>query len=99
MSDPPKLIESSAYSIMGDILNRCHTTRVNVYLYAWNIIALVGLVVFITVVLYVSYKNKPTPEEIEQRSLRDQEYILSKIRQYKDVRRQLDSRITNLPTL
>ena len=84
---------------MGNILSQCHATRVNVYLYVWNIIGLVGTILFIVVVLYFSYKNKATPEEREQRMQKDQEYILSKIRYYKDVRRQLDSRITNLPVI
>jgi beta-lactamase regulating signal transducer with metallopeptidase domain len=98
--EPPKLIESSAYQIMNDILARCHTNRVNIYLYVWNAAALIGTVAFIAIVLYTCYKSKPSAEEREQKMLRDQDYILSKIRYYKDIRRQMDSRsITGLPTL
>jgi hypothetical protein len=40
----------------------------------------VALFLFLGVFLYVRYKGKPTPEEIEAKKRRQQEYILSKIK-------------------
>jgi hypothetical protein len=45
-------------------------------------------------VLFFSYKNKPTEEEKRKKSLKTQELIISKIRQYKQNNTNL---ITDLP--
>lgn len=80
----PKLIEFGTMEYMQNILSNCHKTRVNIYLYVLNIgvfILFVGGVLFI---LYYSYKSKNTPEETYQKKIREQEYVLSKIKVYKE---------------
>ena len=97
----PRLIEPGSRFYMSELLNKCHENRVNIYLYSLNICVffLFALVVFL--VLYYSYKSKLTPEEEYQKKIKEQEYVLSKIRFYKDHQRSIASKasITELPVL
>ena len=97
----PRLIENSAKSYMSGILNKCHNTRVSIYLYALNIGVLICFVVVVGLVLYYCYKTRLSPQEEYQKKLKEQEYILSKIKVYKEHQRNISSRasITGLPTL
>lgn len=97
----PRLIEYNARSYMSDILNKCHDNRVNIYLYALNIGIFIGFVIIVCLVLYYCYKSKLSPEEEYQKKIKDQEYVLSKIRFYKEHQKNIASRalITELPML
>ena len=97
----PRLIESGAHNYMSGILHSCHSTRVNIYLYALNIGVFVFFVGLTAVVLYYCYRNRLSPEEAYQKQLKEQEYILSKIRYYKEQQRNITSKasITGLPTM
>jgi hypothetical protein len=74
---------------------------VNIYLYALNIGVFVFFVVLTAAVLYYCYKRRLSPEEAYQKQLKEQEYVLSKIRYYKEQQRNIASRasITGLPTM
>jgi len=100
-ANAPRLIEPGSRFYMSELLNKCHENRVNIYLYSLNIgvFILFALVVFL--VLYYSYKSKLTPEEEYQKKIKEQEYVLSKIRFYKDHQRSIASKasITELPVL
>jgi hypothetical protein len=77
----------------------------------YNVILLnVGVFfVFVAVfggILYYLYKTKSTPQENYNKMMKDQEYILSKIRYYQEQKQKIDtaaaqssSSITNLPIL
>jgi len=97
----PRLIEQGAHSYMSNVLNKCHDNRVNIYLYALNTGVLLLFIGITCLILYYCYKTKTTPEENRQKMLKEQEYILSKIRFYKDHQRSIASRasITGLPTM
>ena len=103
MDLPPRLIENSAKNYLLQTLQKCHHNRTAVYYYAFNIGFLVIFAGIVFLVLYNSYKNKLTPYEAEQKMLSDQQYILSKIRWFKDERKLAQegqmSSITNLPFL
>lgn len=100
MEGMPRLIEHGARSYMSEILNKCHENRVNIYLYSLNIGVLFCFCLVVFLVLYYCYKTKLTPEEEYQKKIKDQEYILSKIRFYKDHQRNINnSSITELPVL
>lgn len=100
-SSAPRLIEPLSRSYMSEILSKCHENRVNIYLYSLNIGVLVLFVLVVFLVLYYCYKNKLTPEQEYQKKIKEQEYILSKIRFYKDHQRSIASKssITELPVL
>jgi len=97
----PRLIESGAHNYMSGVLQRCHSTRVNIYLYVLNIGVFFFFMGLTIAILYYCYKNRLTPEEAQQKQLKEQEYILSKIRYYKEQQRNITSRasITGLPTM
>lgn len=99
--DAPHLIETTAKMYMSNVLNKCHENRVNIYLYTLNFSVLILFFLVLGLILYYCYHNKMTPEEIEQKKIKEQEYILSKIRYYKDHQRSISSRasITGLPML
>ena len=99
--DFPKLIDYSTRNYLYQTLSNCHDYRVNLYYYALNIGVFAFFVLIVAAVLYHCYKNKLTDYEREQRNLRDQDYVLSKIRYYqvqsKATQESKMSGITNLP--
>ena len=97
----PRLIEQGAHLYMSSVLHNCHDNRVNIYLYVLNIGILILFISITCLILYYCYKTKTTPEENRQKLLNEQEYILSKIKFYKDHQRSINSRssITGLPTM
>lgn len=97
----PRLIEPSCRSYMSEILNKCHENRVNIYLYSLNIGVFILFVLVVCLVLYYCHRSKLSPEEEYQKKIKEQEYILSKIRFYKEHQRNIASKasITELPVL
>lgn len=97
----PRLIENGARFYMSSVLSGCHSNRVNIYLYALNIGVLIGFLGIVGLVLYYCYKNRLSPAEAYQKQLKEQEYVLSKIRFYKEHQASIASRasITGLPTV
>jgi hypothetical protein len=97
----PHLIESTTKHYIFNTLQQCHNNRVNVYYYALN----VGVFIFIILVfggtLYICSRKKVTDQEKQQKMLKDQQYILSKIRYYQEDKKQRHdsqgSNITDLP--
>jgi len=100
-STMPSLIENSVKDYLYDTLQKCHSNRVNVYYYTLNIGVFLFIVLVFGFALYYSGKNKKSEYEERQKLIRDQEYVLSKIRYYqedKKARREgQTSDITNLP--
>jgi hypothetical protein len=99
--DQPSLIEASAKNYLFNTLKQCHTTRVNIYYYVFNIGIFLLFVAIVGTILYRCSLNKPTDYERHQKMLRDQQYVMSKIKYYKDevvnTENQHISRLTNLP--
>ena len=99
----PRLIENSAKGYLLQTLQKCHYNRTMVYHYAFNIGVLVVFFGIVAMVLYNAYKNKLTPYEANQKMLKDQHYVLSKIKWYQEDRKTANdsqmSPITNLPYL
>ena len=87
---------------LKDILKTCHNYRTNIYYYAFNAFMLFLIIGITWLVLYYCNKQKLSDYEKKQRLIRDQQYILSKIRYYQeDNKKQKEqlSNITNLPGL
>lgn len=97
----PSLIENNTRYYLQQVLKKCNEHRANIYQYALNIGVFVIFVLVVTIVLYCCYKCKRTPEEIREKELKDQAYVLSKIRHYKQERNNIASRasITGLPMM
>lgn len=101
MSDRPQLIESTSKYYMSEILQKCHENRLSIYQYTFNIGIFIIFTTVVGLVLYYCYKSKLNPEEEYQKKIKEQQYILSKIRFYKDQQRVIQSKsdITELPIL
>jgi len=97
----PQLYEPCVKEYMYGVLNKCHENRVSIYMYVLNISVVVVFLGTVGIILLYCYKSKLTPEQQYEKRVRDQEYVLSKIRYYKDQQRVIDSRasITGLPVV
>ena len=96
----PRLIEPGVKNFIYNTLHRCHDTRVTIYSWALNIGILLLFVGIFSAALYYCYRRKLTPEQQYNKMLRDQAYIMSKIRFYQNER--IDhplSSITSLPVV
>ena len=95
----PKLIENSAKNYLYQTLKQCHVNRVTIYYYVYNVGIFILFVSILGVTLYYCSKNKMSDLEKRRKMLYDQQYILSKIRFYKEdlQERNNQSDITNLP--
>lgn len=94
----PQLVEQNVRHHMTDILSKCHSTRVNIYLYLFNFGILVLFLGAFGLILYYCYKRKLTPMEERIKNQKDQEYIVSKIKMYKEHKRMLESKSAYLPS-
>lgn len=96
----PRLIESGFRSTLQDTLSNCHNNRIHIYSIALNAIVLILFVIIVVVTLYYCHRSKPTAYELQQKILRDQQYVLSKIRFYQAEQKNLmTSPIGNLPNM
>jgi hypothetical protein len=82
----PRLIENTTRYYLSKTLNQCHSFRVNIYYYVLNISVLIILVLGVGATLYYCSKGKLTEYEKQQKIYQDQQYVLSKIRYYKDTK-------------
>ena len=76
----PQLIEPGVKSFLSHTLSNCRQIKEKYYNRIYNILGFILLVCVIGAWLYYRYKGKMTPEEREERSRRQKEYILSKLR-------------------
>mgnify|MGYP003977976643 CR=1 FL=1 len=99
----PSLVDYSAKSFILNKLQQCHTTRVNIYSYALNSSILIAFACIVYLTLYYSRKNKLTTAEKKFRMMKEQEFILSKIRFHKELeetkKETTYSNITDLPSI
>lgn len=80
--DGPRLIEGNIIQYLHNTLHTCHENRVKIYSFALNAGVVTLFILVVSVTLYYCYKKKPTAYEQQQKMLKDQQYILSKIRFY-----------------
>lgn len=99
--DEPSLIEPSVKNYMFNTLQKCHSNRVNIYFYVLNFGILILFVIIVGMTLYYCYTQKPNEYERQQKLVRDQEYVMSKIRYYQEEKKTNNesqfSSISNLP--
>jgi hypothetical protein len=97
----PRLIENSAKNYLFQTLQKCHTNRVSIYYYALNFGVLFLFAGVVGLILYYCSKKKLTDYEKQQKMLKDQQYVLSKIRYYQEDKKERQqsqvSGITDLP--
>lgn len=76
------LIDQRIRSSLLNTLSGCHETRVQMYTTAFNVAVFVILVMGVALTLYYCHRRQPSAYETHQKLLKDQDYILSKIRFY-----------------
>ena len=94
----PSLIEPNAKYFLFSSLKTCHETRVNIYYYALNVSVFLIFVGIIGFLLYYCHKHKLSDYEKDRKMIRDQQYIMSKIRFCQEESKERnESSITALP--
>jgi hypothetical protein len=81
---PPKLIDTSAIHYLDGALKKSHEIRIKYHRILWNIGLVFAFVFIVCIVLYYRYTNRPTKEEANYKLIKDQEYVLSKIRYFQE---------------
>lgn len=79
-------------------LQKCHEQRVHIYYYVLNVGILLVFVLFGSVYLYYAFTTKLTPEQLYERRMQDQAYVLHQIRRYNEEEQKLET-LTELPLL
>ena len=93
----PRLIEPNVKNYLYTTLQQCHDKKEMIYGWLFNTSIFIVVVVVVGSVLYFCRKSKLTPYELSEKQRKEQEYIVSKIRQYQTVKK--DGFITNLPAI
>ena len=97
-SDTSHLIEPVAKSFLYRTLQKCRETKIRYFSIWLNIIIFVSFVAVVSFILYSRYKGRPSELERRQKMLKDQQYILSKIRYYHDEKKRASfTDIVDLP--
>ena len=98
---PPRLVEPTSIQYMMNTLQQCHSTRTNLYYNMFNISVLVIFALIVGTTLYYCSKDKLSDYEKQQKLLKDQQYIMSKIRFFQTEKKEhndsMYSSISNLP--
>lgn len=94
----PKLVENGMKYFLNETLKNCHEFKEKYRNWMFNIGLFVVFLLCLICILFLKYKGKPTPIEIQQKDREKQQYILSKIKIYKENREKTQqSLITGLP--
>lgn len=92
----PSLVEDGVKNFMNTTLNNCYQKKMEVYSWVINISCFIVFFLLLVSILYLFKKPTMTPYEMNEKMQREQEYVVSKIRDYKEMNRS-SSRITDLP--
>jgi hypothetical protein len=106
-SSPPKLIDVSAIHYLDNALKKSHEIRIKYHHIVWNVGLVFVFVFCVGAALYYRYANRPTPEEANYKLIKDQEYVLSKIRYFQEQNQRINesartfagSEISGLPVV
>lgn len=93
----PRLVESNVRAYLYGALHKSHEYKSAIYSWTFNISIFLALVIIIGIVLYFCRKRELPPWEKEAKMLREQNYVLSKIREYQMDQKRQSSLITDLP--
>ena len=92
----PTLVEDGVKNFMNTTLNNCYQKKIELYSWVINISCFIMFFLLLDSILYLFKKPTLTPYETNEKMQREQEYVVSKIRDYKEMNRS-SSRITDLP--
>lgn len=94
-----QLVEPGVSYFYNKTLQKCHHLKETHYNIYYNTIMLLGFIFIIGTLLYIRYKGKLSPIDQKMKQTKKHEYIMSKVRNYQDVKRQTTDAtlITKLP--
>jgi hypothetical protein len=103
----PKLIDTSAIHYLDSALKKSHEIRIKYHHIVWNFGLVFVLVFCVGAALYYRYANRPTQDEANYKLIKDQEYVLSKIRYFQEQNQRINesnrlyvgSEISGLPVV
>lgn len=93
----PSLIDTSTFNYMYDNLLSCHTKRVEYYSKYLNYIVIILFILITCFILYTCFTHKRSPEEAKIQMVRDQKYVLDKIKDLEISKKLHNDFITKLP--
>lgn len=94
----PQLVEGKVRACIHHSLARCHQFKEKYYSTLQTAGLLIAFVLFYGGILFFRYRGKPTVEEMRQKHLEMQKQVLSKVREYQDVRLRVSQQLlTGLP--
>jgi hypothetical protein len=94
----PVLVESGTKYFLGNILKNCKEFKNKYYDTLFNIFLLFIFLLILGIILLYKYKGKLTPSEKAEKEKQKMQYILSKIKNYQEAKRQASQElITGLP--
>lgn len=93
----PYLIEDNVKNYLYSSLNQCHDKKITVYSTVINITVFLLFFVLMAIILFLFKKKRLTPYELQEKMKKDQMYVVSKIRDYKEMHKS-SSMITDLPS-
>jgi hypothetical protein len=92
------LVEPGIESFIQKNLKNCQTFKQEYYNSMINISLFVFFVTFTSAILLYKYKGKPTPQQLEEKNVIKQNYIMDKIQKTHDEKQRLNEElITDLP--
>lgn len=95
---PPKLIDDQTKNYLYHTLNKCHHMRVKYHTIILNLGVFLLFVSVLGGILYYLYVSKPNPIEQYNKTMKDQEYILSKIRFYQEQQHKIAEKASSYST-
>jgi len=98
----PKLVDKGVKFFFKEVLKGCHNYKQSNYNSFFNISMFLFFIVVLGVILFIRYKGNKTSKSYYEKSMKDKEYIMSKLVYYN--RQNIDNQqkiknnmITNLP--
>jgi len=103
----PKLIDESAKYYLDGALKKSHQIRVKYHRIIWNSGLVFTFCFIVGAFLYYRYTHRPTASDVNYKLIKDQEYVLSKIRWFQEENQRIQNEslqktgaeITGLPVV
>ncbi len=94
----PSLTEPGVKYFLQQTLKQCHIAKDNFHNLIFNIGMFIGFLLILGLILLYKYKGKLNPIELEKKNKEKQQYILSKIQNFQEAKRNAHQElITGLP--
>ena len=96
--ETPKLIENQTKNFLLENLRSCHQCRQKTYLITWNLMIFIIFVSVFGIGLYYCAQRKKMKDATRpKKQQKDEEYIVNKIREMRQMERQMQMTTTSVP--